>query len=251
MFKQPRWHHARCVFVRWGLWLDFASAMQTHIVLRQAHAKTYQYASSSFCNWNTSKHSHKIGIISSVRQFLLRSRCQYSCACVFLLSSLHLFIHSHCIQKYDPERICGLPFSSMSCHCCVPQAWRAATWSNSFYVGPHLAREYAYLPGVESLESNCAAVSFSYAGSRLGCIYNWWPNLFVKCFHFCLHLQQHKQLVLCLNTLRDRMLSKVHVVFVIGGELSINVGCVVKAVGLNCLHVSSHSIPQLVILRVL
>ena len=47
------------------------------------------------------------------------------------------------------------------------------------------------------------------------------------------------------------MLSTVHVVFVIGCELHLNVGVVIKAVDLNGLHVSSHAIPQLVILRIL
>ena len=47
------------------------------------------------------------------------------------------------------------------------------------------------------------------------------------------------------------MLSTVHVVFVIRCELHMNVGVVIKAVDLNGLHVSSHAIPQLVVLRIL
>lgn len=43
----------------------------------------------------------------------------------------------------------------------------------------------------------------------------------------------------------------VHLVFVIGRELHMNVRVVVKAVHLKCLHVRSHTIPQLVTLGIL
>ena len=134
--------------------------MQTHIVLRQATnmPKTCQYASSSFCNWNTSKHSHKIGIISSVRQFCAEKPLP---VVAHVFSCSHRFIFLFTLSASRDMILKGSADCRFhQCHCFVPKAWRAETWSNSFYVGPYLAREYAYLPDVEFLELNCAAVSF-------------------------------------------------------------------------------------------
>ena len=51
--------------------------------------------------------------------------------------------------------------------------------------------------------------------------------------------------------LHDDMLSAMHVVFMIRGELHMNVRILVKTVGLNLSHIRSQSITKLIVLRVL